>query len=215
MKAIIFDFDGTLANTLPVCFHAFQQVFKKYDQRELTNEDVKAMFGPSETGIIQTNLQHSSIVEAIEDYYIHYLEDHEAAVPSNQEILHMLSRLKDAGYRLGIFTGKASRSLEISLEALNMKQFFDVMITGDDVQKPKPDPEGLHLAMELLGVSKAETMFVGDSDADILAGNKAGVFTVGVHWLPEYHSAEFAVIPNRLIKSVQEFMDMLLNEYSV
>ena len=211
MKAIIFDFDGTLTNTLPVCFHSFQQVFKKYDQRELTKEDIKAMFGPSEVGIIQANLLHSSVEEAIEDYYLHYTENHEATVPSNKEMLQLLADLNAAGYQLGIFTGKASRSLEISLAALNMKHFFDVRITGDDVQKPKPHPEGLHLAMELLGVSKEETIFLGDSDADILAGKEAGVFTVGVQWLPEYHAAEFTSKPDKQVQSVQEFMEMLLD----
>lgn len=56
MKAIIFDFDGTLANTLPLCFEAFRQVFKTFDNRDLTNNEIKAMFGSSETGIIRNNL---------------------------------------------------------------------------------------------------------------------------------------------------------------
>ena len=47
IKAIIFDFDGTLANTLPVCFYAFLSVFKKFDNNEVTPDEIKAMFGPS------------------------------------------------------------------------------------------------------------------------------------------------------------------------
>lgn len=48
IKAVLFDFDGTLANTLPICYYAFQNVFKKYDNRELSTNEISAMFGPSE-----------------------------------------------------------------------------------------------------------------------------------------------------------------------
>jgi pyrophosphatase PpaX len=68
IKAIIFDFDGTLADTLPVCFSAFQAVFRKFDNRELTPEEIKAMFGPSETGIIRRNLINTDHENAIELY---------------------------------------------------------------------------------------------------------------------------------------------------
>lgn len=58
IRAVIFDFDGTLANTLPICFYAFQHVFKEFDNKDLSSEEIKAMFGPSETGIIRDNLSH-------------------------------------------------------------------------------------------------------------------------------------------------------------
>jgi pyrophosphatase PpaX len=55
IKAIIFDFDGTLANTLPICYYAFQKVFKVFDNKDLSTDEIKAMFEPSETGIIREN----------------------------------------------------------------------------------------------------------------------------------------------------------------
>jgi len=69
MKAIIFDFDGTLANTLPICYYAFQNVFKQFNNKVLTSEEIKAMFGPSETGIIRENLINTNKEQAIEMYY--------------------------------------------------------------------------------------------------------------------------------------------------
>jgi pyrophosphatase PpaX len=56
IKTIIFDFDGTLANTLPICYFAFQCVFSEFDHKALSPHEIKAMLGPSETGIIRTNL---------------------------------------------------------------------------------------------------------------------------------------------------------------
>lgn len=94
MKAIIFDFDGTLADTLPVCFYAFQAVFKEFDNKEVTSDEVKAMFGPSETGIIKENLLDSNQDEAIELYYDKYSEKHRELVVENEEMNDLLRFLK-------------------------------------------------------------------------------------------------------------------------
>lgn len=209
MKAIIFDFDGTLADTLPICFYSFQAVFKEFDNIDLTEDEIKSMFGPSETGIIRENLIHSNHDQAIELYYEKYNEQHRELVLDNQKINDLLLQLKSAGYRLGIVTGKARRSLLISLECLKMNDLFDVIITGDDVDQPKPHAEGIYKALEHLGIKNAEATFLGDSDADILAGKQADIQTVGVQWLPNYQTLEFTVQPDQMFSSVDEFMEYL------
>lgn len=209
IKTIIFDFDGTLANTLPICDAAFQHVFREFDQRELSSAEIRGMFGPSETGIIRKNLLHPDTEEAIELYYAKYLEQHSLFVEHNSEINELLLYLKEKGIKLGIVTGKARRSLDISLKALQMEHFFDAIITGDDVIHPKPDPEGVFKVLALLDASPQEAMFIGDSDADIQAGIEANVLTVGVHWLPDYQTLEFAVAPNSSYQTVAEFMASL------
>ncbi|MCR2823559.1 HAD family hydrolase [Lederbergia panacisoli] len=211
IKAIIFDFDGTLADTLPVCFYAFQAVFKEFDNIEVTSEEIKAMFGPSETGIIRENLKDSNYDKAIEIYYEKYIEKHRELVPDNEEINNLLLLLKREGYKLGIVTGKASRSLLISLECLNMNDLFDVIITGDDVEKPKPHPEGINKALAHLNLRNTEAVFLGDSDADILAGKQANVHTIGIQWLPNYQTLEFSVQPDQLFCNVNEFIQSLAN----
>lgn len=208
MKAVVFDFDGTLANTLPICFYAFQAVFKEFDKRELTTNDIKEMFGPSETGIIRKNLSNPNKEDAIEYFYEKYSELHKSLVVNNPEILELLKSLKEAEVKIGIFTGKAKRSLDISLKALNMEDLFEVIITGDDVIKPKPDPEGLLKALHLLKVETSEAIYIGDSDADVVAGVQANVYTIGVQWLPEYQTATFNEQPDLSLKSVQEFKNI-------
>lgn len=213
IKAIIFDFDGTLANTLPICYDAFQNVFKEFDDRELSIEEILSMFGPSETGIIIKNLENSKKEEAIELYYRRYAEKHSHLVKPNLEINEMIKDLKTAGIKLGIVTGKGRRSLDISLDILQLNHFFDVIITGDDVIEPKPHPEGVEKALSLLGVKNNEAMFIGDSDADIEAGIRANVHTVGVQWLPEYQTSEFTVKPTNSFNSIEEFIGSLKKEF--
>ena len=86
-----------------------------------------------------------------------------------------------------------------------MEGMFDVIITGDDVIKPKPDPEGLLKALSILEVKNSEAIYIGDSDADVVAGVQANVFTIGVQWLPEYQTSAFSEQPNLILKSVKEF----------
>ena len=211
IKAIIFDFDGTLADTLPICFYAFQAVFKEFDNVEVTPDEIKAMFGPSETGIIRENLVNLNHDKAIELYYEKYNEKHRELVQDNQEINDLLLLLKREGYKLGIVTGKASRSLLISLECLNMNDLFDVIITGDDVNVPKPHPEGINKALAQLNIKTSEAVFLGDSDADVMAGKQANVHTIGVQWLPNYQTVEFSSQPDQLFRTINEFMKSLTN----
>lgn len=81
------------------------------------------------------------IKKDIDYFYQHYEAIHAKIVQDNNEINQMLKQLKHNGLLLGIVTGKAQRSLQISLKRLQMGDYFDVMITGDDVEKPKPHPE--------------------------------------------------------------------------
>jgi pyrophosphatase PpaX len=209
IKAIIFDFDGTLADTLPICYYAFQNVFKVFDNKDLSEDEIKAMFGPSETGIIRENLTNINKDKAIELYYTIYSTNHHQLVKPNNEINKLIRYLKDKGIKLGIVTGKARRSLDISLRALQMDNLFEVIITGDDVTKPKPHPEGIIKALSLLGVKNNEAMFIGDSDADIQAGKQANVYTAGVQWLPNYQTLEFKIEPDSIFNSVTEFINFL------
>lgn len=208
IKAVIFDFEGTLADTLPVCFVAFEGVFKKFDNLEVTTEEIIAMFGPSETGIIRKNLKNNNYGKAIELYYEIYRDQHNI-VQNNEEIKTLLEQLRTNGYKLGIVTGKARRSLNISLDYLGLNTFFDVTVTGDDVEFPKPNPEGIFKVLENLNISHKEAVFLGDSEADIIAGKEAGVFTIGVQWLPNIQTNEFKTQPDAIYSSVKGFLRFL------
>ncbi len=208
MKTIIFDFDGTLADTLPLCFHSFNTVFHQFDQKEYHPEEIKSMFGPPETEIIRNQLENDRYEEAIEWYFETYAEQHSKFVDFNKDMHQLLSQLKGNGFKLGIVTGKSRRSLDISLKELQMEAFFDVTVAGDEVEQTKPDPEGLIEILQMMDAKKEEAMFLGDSDADIEAGKRAGVFTIGVQWLPNTQVAEFAVEPDHILETVEEFFHM-------
>ncbi|WP_459503322.1 HAD family hydrolase [Bacillus sp. C1] len=215
VRTIIFDFDGTLADTLPLCYYSFQNVFQEFDNKALTDSDIRSMFGPSEVGIIHSNLISSDKEAAVEKYYKWYKEKHHEYVDTNIEISNLLLDLKKKGFQLAIVTGKARKSLDISLEALKLNSLFDCIITGDDVIKPKPDPEGIFHILNALNITKEQALFIGDSDADILTGKNVGVFTVGVQWLPNYQSPVFSVQPDYFINNIHDFIPLLASKLTM
>ncbi|WP_308635940.1 HAD family hydrolase [Paenibacillus silvisoli] len=211
IRTVLFDFDGTLADTLPLSFKAFKAVFLKYDNRSVTEEEIVAMFGPTEDDIIARNLRNTAAIEqAVQDYYDIYESGHFDERQNNQDISQLLQTLKSRGIRIGVVTGKSRKGFEISSAALQLSDYWEVSITGDDVERPKPHPEGVEKALELLQADKEEAVFLGDSNADIKAGKTAGLRTYGVQWLSTYQSATFETPPDRVFTRVQEFLDELL-----
>jgi pyrophosphatase PpaX len=210
LKAVLFDFDGTLADTLPSLFKAFKAIFAKYDNRSVTEDELVSMFGPTEDEIIANNLKNTTVVaEAISDYYRLYEQDHYDGMESNPEITNLLNDLQSLELKIGVITGKSKKAFLLSSKALQLSAFFDVVITGDDVENPKPHPEGIHKALDLLGINNDEAVFLGDSNADIKAGKAAGLITYGVQWLSTFQSAFFEVEPDLLFTCVNEFMELI------
>ncbi|CAG7642747.1 Pyrophosphatase PpaX [Paenibacillus solanacearum] len=210
IKAVLFDFDGTLADTLPLSFRAFQAVFQAYDKRDVTIEQLVSMFGPTEDEILLRNLENKHRApEAIRDYYRMYREGHRDGQCLPQDIVSMLDTIGSLHIKMGVITGKSRQAYRISAEALDLDRYFDVVITGDDVQRPKPDPEGIDMALASLGVKREEAVFVGDSDADIAAGRAAGLRTYGAHWLPVSQSPTFGIRPDDIFTSVDPFLTLL------
>jgi len=210
IKAVLFDFDGTLADTLPLTFHAFKSVFKKYDNRDVSTEEIISMFGPTEDEIILKNLTLKvSVTDAVKHYYQIYQDGHASQVDSTNEIERMLKYIKSKNIKIGVITGKSRKALDISTKSLDLSHFFDIIVTGDDVQKAKPDPEGIYIALKFLEVSQDEAVFIGDSIADIKAGKSAGVRTYGVNWLSTSQSTHFEVEPDLVFKHIDEFLHIL------
>ena len=186
IDTLLFDFDGTLADTFPIIFHAFQGVFKEFKNQHITGKEIVSMFGPAENEIIRRHFAEcDDTTRIIERYYELYDGHHNALVPCSPAIIQMLLDFKACGYKLGIVTGKGRRSLDISLNHLYPKTIFDVTIAGDEVTIPKPHPQGLLKALERLDSTVDRTVYIGDSEFDVKAGKAAGMKTIGVKWFGE------------------------------
>jgi phosphoglycolate phosphatase-like HAD superfamily hydrolase len=83
-------------------------------------------------------------------------------------------------------TGKGRRAADITIRLLGWEDVFGAVVTGDEVKKQKPEPEGVLSLARQLDVGARECAFVGDSPADIRAGQAAKMVTVAAAWHPVY-----------------------------
>lgn len=209
VDTVLFDFDGTIADTVPLVVSAFQQTFAEFDGRHLSWDEVIALFGPPEGAIFRRHLRAAHRWEAaLARFNELYRELHGEQVVRSPELEATLWDLKARGVRLGLVTGKARASAAISLDALHLDGVFDVVVAGDDVARPKPDPEGIHIALRRLEARADRALYVGDMDGDVLAGRAAGVTTVGAAWFRGTRRG-FLHPPDRLFHRVADFRHYL------
>jgi pyrophosphatase PpaX len=210
IKNVIFDFDGTVADTLPVLFHASERVFQKYDRRMITLDEFRGFMGPTELIVIEQNLlARDRIAEAIESFLQEYEDAHEDMVQRDEEIAAMLQELRTAGIGLALFTGKSRRTLDISLAKLDWQVPFDYIVTGDDVSRPKPSSEGIEQILQMMKWRRQETVFIGDSIDDQLAGQAAGVRTLAAGWMKLTQNTQDHFAPDRYFDQLSSLRSYL------
>ena len=108
-----------------------------------------------------------------------------SCVTAYQNEAEVLTKLKEKGYLLGVVTNKGYPLTIYSLEICGIKHLFDAVISADDVQFPKPNPEGINKALEKLNIlNKEECLYLGDNDIDYETASNAGVDTLLVTWGP-------------------------------
>jgi len=198
LKGVIFDLDGTLADTIPVCVAACREAIQQYTGRCMSDEEIVALFGPSEVGII-SRLVPDRWEECLATYMSLYEKAHErcrAVFPGVDTILELLQR---RAVRLGIVTGKGKESAAISLKYLGLANHFDAIETGSpegDIKAPS--------IQKILAKWRAEperVAYVGDSPSDVKAAKVAGVMALGAAWAATSNfdqlngAAPFAIFP--------------------
>ena len=184
-RAVIFDMDGTLADTFPLVVASWNAAMRKHAGRDFAAEEVIARFGVPDPAMIRRELPEHFGDEAVEVYHRHYEQQHTMA-SAFDGVDAMLAALRSRAMPLAVMTGKGRRSAAITLAALGWGQTFDAVVTGEDVTRQKPDPEGLLIVAEKLRVAPGDCAFVGDSPADIGAGKNAGMRTIAAGWHPVY-----------------------------
>lgn len=183
-QAALFDFDGTLADTLPLIALSWNHALGPIFGREFSLQEVVARFGPTDNAMIEREMRgHApeAVERAIESYFARYESAHDAA-RAFDGVSEMLAQVRGAGFKVGLMTGKGRRAAEITLRLLGWQEAFDFVVTGDETSRPKPDPEGVLRVAHALGVEPERCIYVGDLPVDIRAGRAAGMGTVAAGW---------------------------------
>lgn len=203
-KAIIFDLDGTLLNTLPDITDHINLAFKEYGLREMSIAEVRQFVSlPVEDLIEQASgyKQGTSEYKEVFDKYIEYAEDincyHHLGFFDG--IADVLVKLKERGYLLFILTNKSAEETS-GIKNLFLKDYpFDEIVTQMPGVPTKPDPTSTINLLKKHGISPEKAYFVGDGETDVTAGLKAGTNVIAVLWgnrdkdfLAKYGASVFA-----------------------
>lgn len=181
LKALLFDFDGTLLNTNDLIIQSFMHVLEDKFPGQYKPEDCLRFMGPSLTETFE-ELTPNEVEEMTLKYRKWNLEHHDELVKEFDGVMETLEELRALGIRLAIVSTKRRDMIERGLNLMGASHFFDLIVGIEDVKNVKPDPEPVLLAIEKLGVGKEDVIMIGDNSHDIESGKNAGVKTAGVAW---------------------------------
>jgi HAD superfamily hydrolase (TIGR01509 family) len=182
ISCVIFDVDGTLTSTNDLIYGSFNHVAERHLNKTFTNAEITAMWGPTEEVALERMVGMDKAPQAIEDYMRFYAHNHTNMVDLYKGMREIIDFLKEHGVALAVFTGKGRRSALYTLEQMGIKEYFEVIVSGDDVTKSKPSPEGILKIVKSLKVDPDEALMVGDAVSDVLAAHDAGVHAAAVLW---------------------------------
>lgn len=202
LRGVIFDLDGTLGNTLPLCITAFRAAIEPLAGRTLTDAEIIATFGPSEEGTIRA-LIPAHFDQGVMDYLRHYEALHDRCPEPFPLVLPLLEDLKAKGVRLGLVTGKGLKSAMISLRRFGMTALFEPIEAGDPDGPRKT--EAIKQILALWGLPPSSVMYVGDSPSDVTASRAAGIGVIGAGWAETTETKPLAAEkPDALLRTIEE-----------
>ncbi|MDD2374310.1 MAG: HAD-IA family hydrolase [Eubacteriales bacterium] len=182
VKAVLFDMDGTILDTVPLIVESFQYTYYKHTGQYREDQDIIATIG------LPLEKVFSEFAPGLrEEMFQTYISHNVKLLPSHIGLFlgmpSLFANLKAAGIKLGIVTSKRIDSANRSIEPFHLDEYFEFILAKEDTSRHKPDPEPLLLAMSKLGVTDSDSVvYVGDSIHDLRCAQNAGCKSVVVDW---------------------------------
>ncbi|MES2457013.1 MAG: HAD family hydrolase [Bacteroidota bacterium] len=208
LKTILFDLDGTIADTLPLCIAAFKKSIEPLLNKEISEEEIVATFGPSEEGTIR-KLIPAMEAEGITAYLKHYEQLHGMCAVPFPGITELLELLKTRDVQLAMVTGKGIHSTRISLQQFGLSTYFEVLETGSPEGPNKVN--GIRNVLRRLNADLESSIYVGDAPSDIKYCKEIGIPIAAAAWASTTNADELIQLsPDWLFYTVDEFKNWLL-----
>ncbi|WP_329885919.1 HAD-IA family hydrolase [Pseudoramibacter faecis] len=176
---IIFDLDGTLVDTCPDLVKTVQYIIKKYQFEEKPYEFIRGCIGGGARNILlralgadKSELIDFELLPLFSEYYTAHCADTSKVYPG---VVDILDGYKQQNKHLAVATFKIRSATEKIFRKFDLMKYFDVIVTADDVDKPKPDPDCILKILDFYGCNKTEAILVGDTKTDYLTGKNAGI----------------------------------------
>ncbi|MCX6730698.1 MAG: HAD family hydrolase [Candidatus Roizmanbacteria bacterium] len=180
IKAVLFDFDGTLADTLPYYIKAYHKALDTIGFHFSDEEVIKQCFGVKEYIICEK----LGVPKKTEEFTRSYFDAVKTLLKNAllfKDTIPTLIHLKEKGIKIAVITYAYRWYIDLMIAQFNLAPFVDLSISADEVLKPKPDPEAILKATTFFHIKPEETIMIGDSKSDILMGKTAGSKSILMH----------------------------------
>lgn len=179
IKAMIFDLDGTIGDTVPLCIAAFKKSVEPLAGRVFSEEEIVSTFGPSEEGTIKA-LIPEFYEEGLSEFLWHYKNMHDMCPSPFPGMKEVVERLKAQGIIVAMVTGKGRHSCDITLKHYGMDGLFEMIETGCPGGPRKV--EGIQAVLKQFNLQPQEALYIGDAVTDIHYSREAGVPVIAAAW---------------------------------
>ena len=209
---IVFDLDGTLADTLPDVASGVNKALEQMGHSPLSIQQVKKAVGPGKDEFIRAifpgveNPEGKTFLSLFRGIYWEHCLDETQLFPGMEEVLNRLENRK-----LGVASNKPRAYTEKILEGLGVRFCFDEVLGPEDVVHAKPHPEMIIKLVERVEGKPSQTLLVGDTDMDIRAGRGAGIGVCGVRYGYGRVVDMERLSPDFFIDSPEELLSILDN----
>jgi phosphoglycolate phosphatase len=175
LRAVLFDFDGTLGDSYPAIAASVNHVRRLHGLAPLPVDEVRRHVGRGAEYLLEHTVPGGNAAEDVAAYRAHHpsvLHSGTRLMPGAAEALRALH---ERGLRLGVCSNKPVDFARDLLGFLGVAAYVDVVLGPEDVARPKPAPDMLQAALQRLGVDKDEALYVGDMTVDVQAARAAGM----------------------------------------
>ncbi len=191
IKLLIFDLDGTLIDSVPDIAVATNAMLADLELPQFTESEIRHWVGNGSRKLIERALAHAKQMSKVDSaelntaeqlFFQHYLQHCDEKTVPYQGVDKGLKALKQAGYTLALITNKPKQFIQPILQHFDWSSLFVMTLGGDSLAEKKPSPLPLQHVCQQLNVSVEQAMMIGDSKNDVLAGQNAGMPTIGLSY---------------------------------
>ena len=183
IKGILFDFDGTLANTIDLIVATFEYTLQTALGFTPPKQEIINTIGlPLGDAMTILSRQPEKVTELRQVYKVFNAANHDKMIKPIAGVAELLADLKEREIKIAVVTSKKQPMLERGINCLNMISYIDAAVSVLDTERGKPYPDPMLLACKKLGLQPEECLCVGDSPYDLQSGHAAGCTTIAVKY---------------------------------
>jgi len=208
-RAVLFDFDGTLANTYPGIAASINHIRAGYGLAPLPEDEVRRNVGRGPAYLLRQTVPVGENAGNVEAYKRHQMEVMHDGTRLFPDTLPTLQALQALGLQLGICSNKPKTLTLDLLRHFKLASFFATVVGPEDVPRPKPAPDMVRHGLAALQLNADEALYVGDMVVDIETARSAGVRVWVVPTGSDDRAALHAGRPDRLLDNLAALTELL------